>query len=285
MPSKIQKKLVLFLSSVLVFALLISLRANTIVHADFQTSVRILDELKDLGYKVASDADEINRLVEELTPKPISERILFISESAIQETSPEALGSIYELGILLVAIDTPIRSLYEDSESVTICNYAQTDSIRKDLEDIVSPDDSMSVVSMIYSYNYIPGISGYYHYTNFHVDAQNLIAIANEITNSAEEEYHFYLDYLGDELQQSVSMSFGCSVTASISWSNGSNPGTKPTGKAKCYAGFKPFHIRVYGTMSHDCGGMHQVGSTDKWNDTPYTISEISGQMTGFPFR
>lgn len=257
-----------------------------IASAGNSSSSDFLRYLQKSDNVVALNSDEVKVFAEELMQKRISEKVLYLSSEAAVNTEKEVLGSIYKAGILIVAIDTPISVLYEAVDTVPLGKNAPMKSTQKDLKDLTAPHEKLVVVSMIYSYDYMHHVNGYYFLTDFYAYPEHIELAVKEIVDSAEEEFESAdRDSLeSDEKTGSTKVLSQCNVSASISWNNGNNPGTRPKGKAKCLL-FKPFSLHLVGTMENDCGdNMHQVGSLNKWNSTPYSASEVSGTMTGFTY-
>lgn len=261
---------------------------------DDSKELTFLRYLEDSGNVVALNPTDVLHFAEGLKDGDTAGGVLYLSREAATFTNKELLGSIYQVGILVVAIDTPISVLYEAVKTVPLGDSVEPITPRHDLVDLRASNDQL-VVSMIYKYISIPHVNGYFHHTDFYAYPEQLELAAKAIISSSElvsesvDTDSLRRSEEEAESGQQVSSSSACggsfgSVDASVTWTNGSDPGTSPRGKASCPTGFKPFHIRVYGTMFHDCDGWHQVGSLNLWNSTPYSVSEVSGVMTGFPY-
>lgn len=257
------------------------------------TSDQFLKELQDSGNLVAFRADEIPNLLEELAYKKVSEKILFLSPEAVKHGDVKLLSEAYQSGILIVAIDVPISNLYEIADAVQN-KKPNSQPYTKDLNDLVSPHKGLLVVSMIYSFEYMSEFSyGYAHFTDFYTKSEHVERVAKEFVEGSEKQLEHINSQSSTESQANQSFEVEtvqenlsvCETVGSITWSNYSNPGTKPNIFGQCRthnSNFKPYFIGLSGTFNNNCGDWHEVGSFNQYH-LYGTASSISGSMNGFP--
>lgn len=250
------------------------------------TRSKVPDFVADLtmaGFPVASSSGEITQLIDELSELPLSERALILTNDVNYELSKVQIATAYQAGILIVALDTPISTLYDAIEVLTpVEGHFGEIVVERSLGDLQAQNFNMVVASMVYYFSNPESVTGYLHTTDYYSSSDALISqIRHMLSDEAYKASEAEAENVSDQSLNNSYRGWPCAV-ASVSWTNSNQPGTSPTGTASC-SNPTPYYIRATGSMDHNCGGWHNVGTLYVEGSSPYLVTSVSGTMTGFP--